>query len=113
MDLKLIVACYRQIEGCYGLLGRCHDVDRKIDYIVDTLLGRDYNGDRKMDDLKLFYIAYIADVLSGGHMKKDKVRGKLLWKCSLHCSLPWSPISLEPPREFIKGNHFSKDLKLT
>ncbi|GJT53448.1 protein TIC110, chloroplastic [Tanacetum coccineum] len=33
----------------------------------------DYNGDRKMDDLKLLYIAYIADVLLGGHMEKDKL----------------------------------------
>ncbi|GJT95469.1 putative ribonuclease H-like domain-containing protein [Tanacetum coccineum] len=36
-------------------------------------VGGDYDGDRKMDDLKFFYRAYIADALSGGCMEKDKV----------------------------------------
>ncbi|GJQ90190.1 reverse transcriptase domain-containing protein [Tanacetum coccineum] len=35
-------------------------------------VGGDYDGDRKMDDLKFFYRAYIADALSGGRMEKDK-----------------------------------------
>ncbi|GJW35248.1 protein TIC110, chloroplastic [Tanacetum coccineum] len=35
-------------------------------------VGGDYDGDRKMDDLKFFYRAYIADALSGGCMEKDK-----------------------------------------
>ncbi|GJR33963.1 protein TIC110, chloroplastic [Tanacetum coccineum] len=35
-------------------------------------VGGDYDGDRKMDDLKFFYRAYIADALSGGRIEKDK-----------------------------------------
>nr|GEV69649.1 protein kinase APK1A, chloroplastic [Tanacetum cinerariifolium] len=35
-------------------------------------LGGDYDSDRKIYHLKLLYIAYIADALSGRHMKKEK-----------------------------------------
>ncbi|XP_071741800.1 protein TIC110, chloroplastic [Rutidosis leptorrhynchoides] len=38
-----------------------------------SLIGGDYDGDRKMDDLKLLYRAYVADSLSGGRMEKDKL----------------------------------------
>nr|XP_043635494.1 protein TIC110, chloroplastic [Erigeron canadensis] len=38
-----------------------------------SLIGGEYDGDRKMDDLKLLYRAYIADSLSGGRMEKDKL----------------------------------------
>nr|GEU61351.1 protein TIC110, chloroplastic [Tanacetum cinerariifolium] len=38
-----------------------------------SLNGGEYDGDRKMDDLKLLYRAYIADALSGGRMEKDKL----------------------------------------
>ncbi|GJV67761.1 protein TIC110, chloroplastic [Tanacetum coccineum] len=44
----------------------------------------DYDGDRKMDDLKLLYIAYIADALSGGRMEKDKMGIEMFrgyWDC--------------------------------
>lgn len=37
--------------------------------------GGEYDGDRKMDDLKLLYRAYVTDSLSGGRMEKDKVDG--------------------------------------
>lgn len=38
-----------------------------------SLVGGEYDGDRKMDDLKLLYRAYIADSLAGGRMEKDKL----------------------------------------
>lgn len=37
-------------------------------------LGGEYDGDRKMDDLKLLYRAYVTDSLSSGRMEEDKVR---------------------------------------
>ncbi|KAL0458855.1 UNVERIFIED_CONTAM: protein, chloroplastic [Sesamum latifolium] len=33
----------------------------------------EYDGDRKMDDLKLLYRAYITDALSGGRMEENKL----------------------------------------
>lgn len=33
----------------------------------------EYDGDRKMDDLKLLYKSYLTDALSGGRMEEDKV----------------------------------------
>lgn len=36
-------------------------------------LGGEYDGDRKMDDLKLLYRAYVTDSLSNGRMEEDKV----------------------------------------
>lgn len=36
-------------------------------------LGGEYDSDRKMDDLKLLYRAYVTDSLSGGRMEKNKV----------------------------------------
>ncbi|GJV91050.1 protein TIC110, chloroplastic [Tanacetum coccineum] len=41
-------------------------------HMTDFNFSGDYDGDRKMDDLKFFYRAYIADALSGGCMEKDK-----------------------------------------
>ncbi|KAJ0547432.1 hypothetical protein HanOQP8_Chr08g0291311 [Helianthus annuus] len=38
-----------------------------------SLIGGEYDGDRKMDDLKLLYRAYVADSLSGGRMEKEKL----------------------------------------
>ncbi|KAK2982776.1 hypothetical protein RJ640_025192 [Escallonia rubra] len=38
-----------------------------------SLLGGDYDGDRKMDDLKLLYRAYVTDALSNGRMEEDKL----------------------------------------
>ncbi|KAI3678567.1 hypothetical protein L6452_37863 [Arctium lappa] len=38
-----------------------------------SLMGGDYDGDRKMDDLKLLYRAYVADSLSTGRMEEDKL----------------------------------------
>lgn len=38
-----------------------------------SLIGGDYDGDRKMDDLKLLYRAYVADSLSIGRMEEDKL----------------------------------------
>lgn len=35
--------------------------------------GGDYDGDRKMDDLKLLYRTYVTDCLSSGRMEEDKV----------------------------------------
>lgn len=35
--------------------------------------GGEYDGDRKMDDLKLLYKAYVSDALSGGRMEDEKV----------------------------------------
>ncbi|KAK1377397.1 hypothetical protein POM88_024141 [Heracleum sosnowskyi] len=37
------------------------------------LLGGEYDGDRKMDDLKLLYRTYVTDSLSSGRMEEDKV----------------------------------------
>ncbi|KAL8102151.1 hypothetical protein AgCh_026877 [Apium graveolens] len=38
-----------------------------------SLLGGEYDGDRKMDDLKLLYRTYITDSLSSGRMEEDKM----------------------------------------
>ncbi|KAL0370832.1 UNVERIFIED_CONTAM: protein, chloroplastic [Sesamum angustifolium] len=38
-----------------------------------SLIGGEYDGDRKMDDLKLLYRAYITDALSGGRMEENKL----------------------------------------
>ncbi|KAI3760365.1 hypothetical protein L1987_50760 [Smallanthus sonchifolius] len=38
-----------------------------------SLIGGEYDGDKKMDDLKLLYRAYVADSLSGGRMEKEKL----------------------------------------
>ncbi|XP_050218025.1 protein TIC110, chloroplastic [Mercurialis annua] len=38
-----------------------------------SLLGGDYDNERKMDDLKLLYRAYITDALSGGRMEENKL----------------------------------------
>ncbi|GJT16086.1 hypothetical protein Tco_0874792, partial [Tanacetum coccineum] len=48
------------------------------------VLRGDYDDDRKMDDLKLLYIAYIVDALSGGRMEKDKMGIEMFrgyWDC--------------------------------
>ncbi|KAK4407662.1 protein, chloroplastic [Sesamum angolense] len=39
-----------------------------------SLIGGEYDGDRKMDDLKLLYRAYITDALSGGRMERKQGR---------------------------------------
>lgn len=36
-------------------------------------LGGEYDGDRKIDDLKLLYRTYVTDSLSNGRMEEDKV----------------------------------------
>lgn len=33
----------------------------------------EYDGDRKMDDLKLLYRAYVSHALAGGRMEENKV----------------------------------------
>ncbi|KAG8371546.1 hypothetical protein BUALT_Bualt13G0099100 [Buddleja alternifolia] len=38
-----------------------------------TLIGGEYDGDRKMDDLKLLYRAYLTDALAGGLMEENKL----------------------------------------
>ncbi|XP_009595771.1 protein TIC110, chloroplastic isoform X1 [Nicotiana tomentosiformis] len=38
-----------------------------------SLVGGEYDGDRKMDDLKLLYRAYITDSLSSGRMEENKL----------------------------------------
>ncbi|KAK6163835.1 hypothetical protein DH2020_000699 [Rehmannia glutinosa] len=38
-----------------------------------SLIGGEYDGDRKVDDLKLLYRAYITDALSGGRMEETKL----------------------------------------
>lgn len=38
-----------------------------------SLMGGDYDGDRKMDDLKLLYRTYVTDSLSIGRMEEDKL----------------------------------------
>ncbi|RZB50828.1 protein TIC110, chloroplastic-like [Glycine soja] len=38
-----------------------------------SLLGGEYDGDRKIEDLKLLYRAYIANALSSGRMEDNKV----------------------------------------
>ncbi|OMP10668.1 hypothetical protein COLO4_04363 [Corchorus olitorius] len=38
-----------------------------------SLVGGEYDSDRKMDDLKLLYRAYVTDSLSGGRMESHKV----------------------------------------
>ncbi|OVA12664.1 hypothetical protein BVC80_9017g17 [Macleaya cordata] len=38
-----------------------------------SLLGGEYDGDRKMDDLKLLYRAYVAESYSSGHIEESKL----------------------------------------
>ncbi|RZC26378.1 protein TIC110, chloroplastic-like [Glycine soja] len=38
-----------------------------------SLVGGEYDGDRKIEDLKLLYRAYVSDALSGGRMEDDKL----------------------------------------
>ncbi|KAL8055871.1 hypothetical protein ABFX02_04G083300 [Erythranthe guttata] len=38
-----------------------------------SLIGGDYDGDRKIDDLKLLYKAYVTDALSSGRMEEKKL----------------------------------------
>ncbi|XP_061354304.1 protein TIC110, chloroplastic-like [Gastrolobium bilobum] len=38
-----------------------------------SLVGGEYDGDRKMEDLKLLYRAYVTDALSGGRMEDNKL----------------------------------------
>ncbi|XP_055812808.1 protein TIC110, chloroplastic isoform X2 [Solanum dulcamara] len=38
-----------------------------------SLVGGEYDGDRKMDELKLLYRAYVTDSLSSGRMEEDKL----------------------------------------
>ncbi|KAK7321410.1 hypothetical protein VNO77_32031 [Canavalia gladiata] len=38
-----------------------------------SLVGGEYDGDRKMEDLKLLYRAYVSDALSGGRMEDNKL----------------------------------------
>ncbi|XP_065880320.1 protein TIC110, chloroplastic [Euphorbia lathyris] len=38
-----------------------------------SLLGGEYENERKMDDLKLLYRAYLTDALSGGRIEENKV----------------------------------------
>ncbi|KAL8531252.1 hypothetical protein ACS0TY_008035 [Phlomoides rotata] len=38
-----------------------------------SLIDGEYDGDRKMDDLKLLYRSYLTDALSGGRMEEDKL----------------------------------------
>ncbi|CAJ1970745.1 unnamed protein product [Sphenostylis stenocarpa] len=38
-----------------------------------SLVGGEYDGDRKIEDLKLLYRAYVSDALSGGRMEDNKL----------------------------------------
>ncbi|XP_054819172.1 protein TIC110, chloroplastic [Prosopis cineraria] len=38
-----------------------------------SLIGGEYDSDKKIEDLKLLYRAYVTDALSGGHMEDNKV----------------------------------------
>ncbi|KAJ4966622.1 hypothetical protein NE237_018471 [Protea cynaroides] len=38
-----------------------------------SLIGGEYDGDRKIDDLKLLYRAYVAESLAGGHLEENKL----------------------------------------
>ncbi|XP_027334604.1 protein TIC110, chloroplastic-like [Abrus precatorius] len=38
-----------------------------------SLLGGEYDGDKKIEDLKLLYRAYVANALSGGHMEDNNL----------------------------------------
>ncbi|XP_057442164.1 protein TIC110, chloroplastic [Lotus japonicus] len=40
-----------------------------------SLVGGEYDGDRKMEDLKLLYRAYVSDALSGGRIEDSKLAG--------------------------------------
>lgn len=51
---------------------------------VNFCLGGEYEGERKMDDLKLLYRAYVTDSLSSGRMEEDKVTHSIF---SPHLSL--------------------------
>lgn len=37
-------------------------------------IGGEFDGDKKMEDLKLLYRAYVSDSLSGGRMEDNKVK---------------------------------------
>ncbi|KAI4305355.1 hypothetical protein L6164_028731 [Bauhinia variegata] len=43
-----------------------------ISLLVDSI-GGDYDGDRKIEDLKLLYRAYVTDSLSGGRLEDKKL----------------------------------------
>lgn len=38
-------------------------------------IGGEYASDKKIEDLKLLYRAYVTDALSGGRMEDNKVNG--------------------------------------
>jgi len=41
--------------------------------------GGEYDGDRKIEDLKLLYRAYIANALSSGRMEDNKVNSHFIY----------------------------------
>lgn len=56
--------------GCYGVL-TCQN--HKLSLFCINALGGEYDDDKKMDDLKLLYRAYVTDSLSNGRMEENKV----------------------------------------
>lgn len=76
-DAKLIVEELDKILAFNNLLISLKnhaDADRFARGVGPVSLnGGEYDGDRKMDELKLLYRAYIADALQGGRMEKDKL----------------------------------------
>ena len=58
-------------------------------------LGGEYDGDRKMDDLKLLFRAYVTDALSSGRMEEHKVHKPIAYLSLCFCCA-W----------YLSGNHF-------
>ncbi|RDX74698.1 Protein TIC110, chloroplastic [Mucuna pruriens] len=60
-------------------LDRNHpDVDRFARGVGPvSLVGGEYGGDRKIEDLKLLYRAYVSDALSGGRMEDNKYQSMI------------------------------------
>jgi len=47
-------------------------------------IGGEYDGDRKIEDLKLLYRAYVSDALSGGRLEDSKVNDHDNWILSVN-----------------------------
>ncbi|KAL0419283.1 UNVERIFIED_CONTAM: protein, chloroplastic [Sesamum radiatum] len=65
------------LEELDKILAFNNDLGSGFDTVVFSVTrlfsGGEYDGDRKMDDLKLLYRAYMTDALSGGRMEENKL----------------------------------------
>ena len=61
------------MKNVYDNWGLSIPKPKPLTSIIYAGVGGEYDIDRKMDDLKLLYRAYVTDSLSGGLMEKNKV----------------------------------------